>query len=671
MTDEKIRDNSRSIPMIEMNQENGGVQFGLIADGGIVNVNMSETPVKRRFSNIPSINPNFTGRDDFLEMLEQMLNDVSCVSLTQSPTITGMGGIGKTSIALEYAHRHFNNYKCIWWVNSESSDALQKSFDRFARIICKRTDYKKPDELIEIIVDWLTENESWLMIFDNAEDQEQISEYLPGHYNEGCNVIVTSRNNVWSNKIAVNLFSETDALSFFTKVTKLESDEFATALCKELGYLPLAITQAAFYIRNNPNETYETYLELYKEYALDLLEEEADSERKSVRITFDIAKYKISVAAKQFLRICSMLPPDDIDATWFQHIVEQLPTELSSALKDKLLYKRLMRELTAYSLIKMDGNKISIHRLLQSVIKENELALSGKIFYALAKMIGETYTESSNNEDKSVSIVECLKYCADIAYKEYTNDEYVEILLEIVDNTSGREFMKHCRLVLQYSFALTEERRTYFQQQIYSRISFNLGDDDLYYLALELNFKCIALEIIKFRYKYSRQTVEYPKVTRGDLHNIILAIAKATKKRGMGMCDFSSDFCKSFSDMFSRYPKWWDCIEKKDIDEIVDYCASLKSDLAGCIFKCESDEDDPKTIEKWNELFFELLHEAIINKADSVIPSFQKLEIELPEDYGFEVVRNEVKELLNPVLILQPESHLYESEELLKRYVYL
>jgi len=234
-----------------------------------------------------------------------------------------------------------------------------------------RATYKDSKELEEIIQDWFATNDSWLIIFDNAESEEQIERYLPGHYNVGCNTIITSRISNWSNTIAVNLFSEKDAIYYIEKITKITPDDYAFELCRKLGYLPLAITQTAFYIRNNSSENYRTYLELYNEYSLDLPEEEVNDECKSVRITFDITKYKIGVAARQFLTICSMLPPDDIDADWFTQIKEHLPKELSVAVSDGLLKRRLLRELTSYSLIAIANNKISTHRLLQRVVKEN------------------------------------------------------------------------------------------------------------------------------------------------------------------------------------------------------------------------------------------------------------------------------------------------------------
>ncbi len=145
-------------------------------------------------------NPHFTGRDELIEQLDQQLRSdpakVLRAALTQPRAIRGLGGVGKTQIAIEYAYRsrELNRYSHIFWINAASEEALLTSFTELAELLPDFPAKGEADQrkLVAAVRHWLEQSqESWLLIFDNADDVSLIQEYLPQRGNGG--ILLTTR----------------------------------------------------------------------------------------------------------------------------------------------------------------------------------------------------------------------------------------------------------------------------------------------------------------------------------------------------------------------------------------------------------------------------------------------------------------------------------------------
>ena len=138
----------------------------------------------------PSPNPNFTGREKQLESLRASLEEGGTTALTQA--ITGLGGVGKTQLAIEYAHRHRDDYDVVWWVRSEEPSQLAEDFGRLAKRL-RLCEEGETDQgvLREKALGWLESNGGWLLVFDNAPDANALKDYHPG--GGRGHVIITSR----------------------------------------------------------------------------------------------------------------------------------------------------------------------------------------------------------------------------------------------------------------------------------------------------------------------------------------------------------------------------------------------------------------------------------------------------------------------------------------------
>src|SRR5271156_1060950 len=139
----------------------------------------------------------FIGRDDELEQMKIILLSDPDPSDRKVLVLGGMGGIGKTQMAIRYAKRHHTSYSSVFWVDATSESALRTSLRRLAPQILpsKTVDQLDDDQLWTQISLWLSklENSRWLLIFDNYDNpnQYQIEQYYP--FVAHGSIIITTR----------------------------------------------------------------------------------------------------------------------------------------------------------------------------------------------------------------------------------------------------------------------------------------------------------------------------------------------------------------------------------------------------------------------------------------------------------------------------------------------
>ena len=336
------------------------------------------------FNNLPYIrNGYFTERDRVFEDICAGFQSGSSIALTQS--ITGMGGLGKTQTALEYAYRYAHKYDWIWWVQAESETTVLIAYKKFAEKmrLLDETQYDR-ELIIETVLNWMDSHSKWLFIYDNADTVSGDTPWWPKNNRE--NILITTRNKhiLIGKNINIDVFKEEEAVSFLENRTEIRNDrEGASRLSERLGYLPLALEQAAAYIKNNG--TYRTYLSLLETYKLKLLEEVDGVIDYTIPVTatFDISMEKIKQeAAWQLLYLCAYFNSEGIDAELFSENAELLPPPLGEKISDMLESNKIWRELTRYSLLQQsksedsknqediqDRKSYSMHRLLQEIVR--------------------------------------------------------------------------------------------------------------------------------------------------------------------------------------------------------------------------------------------------------------------------------------------------------------
>jgi hypothetical protein len=270
---------------------------------------------KTNINNIPyPLNPNFTGRESLLNSLRNALISGGTTALTQTQTVTGLGGVGKTQLALEYAYRHINDYEVIWWVRSEEPAILANDYIELADRLGLEKGSGKTEELIDAVRQWFENNAGWLLIFDNAQSPSDLTRYLPkigsGH------VIVTSRNPNWESlakSLEVLVFERPESVKFLLKRTGQRDEKAAEALAEALGDLPLALEQAGAYVKETVI-SFEGYLKRFQEERNEILRYgKPDTYPETIATTWELsvkAASKETPESLDLLNLCTYLSPD-------------------------------------------------------------------------------------------------------------------------------------------------------------------------------------------------------------------------------------------------------------------------------------------------------------------------------------------------------------------------
>jgi hypothetical protein len=199
-------------------------------------------------SNLPARNRNFSGRDELLERLRASLEAEAAAAVVPTGAVHGLGGVGKTELALEFAHRFASDYDIAWWIPAE----LPTSATAALAALAGRLEVKQvadQGEMVAALFDQLRQRDRWLLVYDNAERPDRLKGLLP--LGGGGHVLVTSRWSAWGQKatpLRVNVLARDESVAFLVRRTGAEDPVALDELAELLGDLPLALEEAAAYL---------------------------------------------------------------------------------------------------------------------------------------------------------------------------------------------------------------------------------------------------------------------------------------------------------------------------------------------------------------------------------------------------------------------------------------
>jgi tetratricopeptide (TPR) repeat protein len=351
------------------------------------------TPPSRKLPHVwnvpPSRNPTFTGRDGELAALRRELTSGLPNHCFQA--VSGLGGIGKTQLALEYAYRFASEYDVVWWLRAEEPAQLAADFNDLAAALRVRARADQDQRVsIEAAKKWLSQHGGWLLVFDSAREPAHVAPYLtmgpqaapnPGLLRSPSpagtgHVIITSRHASWRGvamPLALRGLDRRDAVAFLLDRSGATDDGSAYLLAEALGDLPLALAQAGAYMEESGSPIGQ-YLDLFEKRQRELLRRGGGSETApTVATTWDIAFKEAqsrSPAAGELLRLAAFLAPDDIPRDGLVAGAEHFPKALAEAVSDPLILDEAVAALRRCSLVEVQEAKLSVHRLVQAVVRD-------------------------------------------------------------------------------------------------------------------------------------------------------------------------------------------------------------------------------------------------------------------------------------------------------------
>ncbi|MGH3800528.1 MAG: FxSxx-COOH system tetratricopeptide repeat protein [Pseudonocardiaceae bacterium] len=326
-------------------------------------------------SNLPARNPYFSGRGDLLESVHGSLQAGSAAAVVAAGAVHGLGGVGKTQLAQEYAHRFASDYDVIWWVNAEQPTAAAAALAGLARQL-GIPELPDQSEMINRLFDLLRGRARWLLVFDNAQRPEQLGGVLPP--GGGGHVLVTSRWSAWGNRastVGLTVLARDESIEFLRRRTGAGDLVALDTLAELVGDLPLALEEAAAYLEET-GESLESYLELVRDrfrelFGLDGPVDDEHGDRRCVASVWSVSLDRVQAqapAAEALLSLCAFLAPE-IPRGLPTEQPQVLPGDLAEAVIDPLAYNRMLAAVGRYSLATVSPTKIMLHRLVQTVIR--------------------------------------------------------------------------------------------------------------------------------------------------------------------------------------------------------------------------------------------------------------------------------------------------------------
>ncbi len=336
-------------------------------------------------------NPFFTGRDELLDRLSTALRTGQATALSQPQAITGLGGVGKTQVAVEFAYRYGSKYKAVFWVLADTRESLVSGLVAIASWLnLPEKDSEAQQIVIEAVKTWLRTQHSWLLVLDNADDPGIVGEFVPPTF--GGHLLLTTRAQAMggrASRIEVDMMDlSTGALFLLRRVGLVEElaslnrassvdEAIAREITEELGGLPLALDQAGAYIEETQCSLldYQQRYRTRRRYLLQRRGKTAPGHPDSVATTWSLSFEKVEQKdprAAEVLRLCAFLHPDAVPVDLIIQGAEHLGPSIASVAEDDVGLDEAIATLGTYSLIHRNGetNMLSLHRLVQAVIRD-------------------------------------------------------------------------------------------------------------------------------------------------------------------------------------------------------------------------------------------------------------------------------------------------------------
>ncbi|MET0135306.1 MAG: FxSxx-COOH system tetratricopeptide repeat protein [Kibdelosporangium sp.] len=326
------------------------------------------------WGNVPSRNDDFTGR---AEQLHELAAPPASAEAVPS-VLHGMGGMGKTQIAVEYVYRHLDDFDLVWWIDASQPSQIRASLAELAQAL-GLPESVEANAAVPAVREALRGGRlvrRWLLVFDAAADPEALTSFLPA--GGAGQVIVTSRNPGWSGtgpRLPVDVFRRPESVELLRRHDPELTDEDGERLAARLGDMPLAVEQAAAW-RAESGMPVGEYLRFFDEKLAQVERTAGPADHEVAvaaawHVAFDELR-KRSPAAHQLLQICAFYAAEPISLRLFTDVQDvAIAPELDEALHDPAALGRAVRDIERYGLAEVDhrNGTLRLHRVVQLVLR--------------------------------------------------------------------------------------------------------------------------------------------------------------------------------------------------------------------------------------------------------------------------------------------------------------
>ncbi|GAB3497826.1 FxSxx-COOH system tetratricopeptide repeat protein [Nocardiopsis coralliicola] len=329
---------------------------------------------------VPQRNTSFVGRSELLKELGTRLEAGDTHILPQA--LRGMGGVGKTQLALEYAWRNQGAYDLVWWIPADTPTQVQQALIELAPRLGLDTD-REPSAICRSVLESLQAGAPyghWLLIYDNATDPADLAPLLPS--GGTGQVLITSRSSAWRNAggslLEVDVFERAESIELLRRRGPAElSEADADLIADRLGDLPLAVEQTAVWLFETMMPP-EEWLNVFDERFQELLTAPSATPDYPLTVgaTMNLSLERLEEndpAALRLLQVCAFLATQPIPRRLFNGARNiEAPRELEPVLADPAVrLGRVLRSIDRYALARMDHRSASfqLHKLVQETLK--------------------------------------------------------------------------------------------------------------------------------------------------------------------------------------------------------------------------------------------------------------------------------------------------------------
>lgn len=336
-------------------------------------------------------NPHFVGRAHLLDVLRKKLSEQEPQKWNHRVALYGLGGVGKTQLALEYTYTMRAIYDKIYWISAATEADLFSGFQSIAqRIPVPGCINLSPRDVAQHVLRWLRGHDNWLLVIDNLDEVDVVSGYLPDASPTKHTLLTTRHSRYYdipAEGLEVDIMEINEAVELLLLrsnpgISQRTPGELAECenIVKVLGCLPLAIEQAAGYIREVSNDLYQ-FLSSYQrnrhrhhgrisKATLGY----SESVSTTWRVSFERLERNNSDAIK-LMKLLAFLNPDGILVDFLEAGKNGLSPELQEILSDRYRFYEALSELESFSIIRRQPDsssyiRLKMHRLIQHVVRD-------------------------------------------------------------------------------------------------------------------------------------------------------------------------------------------------------------------------------------------------------------------------------------------------------------